>query len=322
MKSSFRKLVIFISCSVCALGDLEIYPGINFEDQNKNLDISDDPLLPIYNSRRAQAELELDQKYFGMPLEAFRNRLTTNLKAMQKEIISKQNAMKAKALNAYKHMSLQDIPSKYHKYSPHDYGNANLHNILGDVARQDSDFTFRDEDTDDFDDNFVNNYGDQMAREPENDNYERSGESYGGADSKFSFVTEEKPVKFAVAPPDPRFYAENPPEVFDYNSPQQHNQRQTTDTETEEEEKDEEENERKDDNHIPFLANFGKSDRISEVDVDEEHANEDDSAVKIVAVRPNVSDTDTAGVYIIAVVAGISAAATVGLIAFGIGWYK
>ena len=42
--------------------------------------------------------------------------------------------------------------------------------------------------------------------------------------------------------------------------------------------------------------------------------------VKMIAVHSDRGDT--AGVYIIAVVAGISAAATVGLIAFGIGWYK
>lgn len=42
----------------------------------------------------------------------------------------------------------------------------------------------------------------------------------------------------------------------------------------------------------------------------------------VVAVKPNLAHMDTAGVYIIAIVAGISAAATVGLIAVGIGWYK
>lgn len=45
------------------------------------------------------------------------------------------------------------------------------------------------------------------------------------------------------------------------------------------------------------------------------------SGHEAVFVKPVLQD-DTAGVYIIAVVAGISAAATVGLIAFGIGWYK
>lgn len=42
----------------------------------------------------------------------------------------------------------------------------------------------------------------------------------------------------------------------------------------------------------------------------------------VVAVKPSIGDMDSAGVYVIAVVAGISAAATVGLIAVGIGWYK
>ncbi|KAJ8964360.1 hypothetical protein NQ314_004971 [Rhamnusium bicolor] len=46
------------------------------------------------------------------------------------------------------------------------------------------------------------------------------------------------------------------------------------------------------------------------------------NGVVVVAVKHNVSDPDPTGVYIIAVVAGISAAATVGLIAVGIGWYK
>ncbi|CAH2002384.1 unnamed protein product [Acanthoscelides obtectus] len=43
---------------------------------------------------------------------------------------------------------------------------------------------------------------------------------------------------------------------------------------------------------------------------------------EVVAVKPEISEVDSAGVYIIAVVAGISAAATVGLIAVGIGWYN
>ncbi|KAF7281054.1 hypothetical protein GWI33_005238 [Rhynchophorus ferrugineus] len=46
-----------------------------------------------------------------------------------------------------------------------------------------------------------------------------------------------------------------------------------------------------------------------------------DKDVEMVPFKPDVQ-TDTAGVYIIAVVAGISAAAAVGLIAVGIGWYK
>ncbi|KAL3284802.1 hypothetical protein HHI36_018942 [Cryptolaemus montrouzieri] len=41
-----------------------------------------------------------------------------------------------------------------------------------------------------------------------------------------------------------------------------------------------------------------------------------------VLVQPKTSNNDATGVYIIAIVAGISAAATVGLIAVGIGWYK
>lgn len=44
--------------------------------------------------------------------------------------------------------------------------------------------------------------------------------------------------------------------------------------------------------------------------------------VKVVAVPPQTASSESTGVYIIAVVAGISAAATVGLVAVGIGWYK
>lgn len=47
-----------------------------------------------------------------------------------------------------------------------------------------------------------------------------------------------------------------------------------------------------------------------------------DDSVQMVAVQPTSPEGDAAGVLIIAFVAGISAAATVGLIAFGIGWYK
>ncbi|CAH1123228.1 unnamed protein product [Ceutorhynchus assimilis] len=44
--------------------------------------------------------------------------------------------------------------------------------------------------------------------------------------------------------------------------------------------------------------------------------------VEVVPFKPSDAEADTAGVYIIAIIAGISAAATVGLIAVGIGWYN
>lgn len=43
--------------------------------------------------------------------------------------------------------------------------------------------------------------------------------------------------------------------------------------------------------------------------------------VVAVEIEPH-SNKEVFGIYIIAIVAGVSAAATVGLIAFGIGWYK
>lgn len=46
------------------------------------------------------------------------------------------------------------------------------------------------------------------------------------------------------------------------------------------------------------------------------------SNVDIVPLKTSFDNGNTTGVYIIAVVAGISAAATVALIAFAIGWYK
>lgn len=67
------------------------------------------------------------------------------------------------------------------------------------------------------------------------------------------------------------------------------------------------------------ISNRG-ADESEEVE-DVEIQPKSDSSIDVVAIRPHKED-DTAGVYIIAIVAGISAAATVGLIAFGIGWYK
>lgn len=43
--------------------------------------------------------------------------------------------------------------------------------------------------------------------------------------------------------------------------------------------------------------------------------------VVAVEIKPH-STKETLGIYIIAIVAGVSAAVTVGLIAFSIGWYK
>lgn len=43
--------------------------------------------------------------------------------------------------------------------------------------------------------------------------------------------------------------------------------------------------------------------------------------VVAVEIQPH-SSKEAFGIYIIAIVAGVSAAVTVGMIAFGIGWYK
>lgn len=51
-----------------------------------------------------------------------------------------------------------------------------------------------------------------------------------------------------------------------------------------------------------------------------EQASAGNDPVEVVAVH--AQSQDMTGALAIAVVAGISAAATVGLIAFGIGWYK
>lgn len=62
--------------------------------------------------------------------------------------------------------------------------------------------------------------------------------------------------------------------------------------------------------------------RIKSSEVTEAAESRTDANVNIVPLKSSFEDGETAGVYIIAVVAGISAAATVALIAFGIGWYK
>ncbi|RZC39603.1 uncharacterized protein BDFB_006038, partial [Asbolus verrucosus] len=72
--------------------------------------------------------------------------------------------------------------------------------------------------------------------------------------------------------------------------------------------------------HLSHRSDDGFSEETDQVEMNPDRST--DESMDVVAVRPQLQNAESASVYIIAVVAGISAAATVGLIAVGIGWYK
>ncbi|KRT83068.1 hypothetical protein AMK59_4757, partial [Oryctes borbonicus] len=141
------------------------------------------------------------------------------------------------------------------------------------------------------------------------------------------------PTQFAYSPPDPRFYEDlaKPDnmvqrEAYDRNPneapsaghqrqqpPPQQQQQQQQLQQKQQQQLQNAQNEPEANNRISYTGAYQE--------IMDDPRERVDSGVKVVAVRPNSAETDTVGVYIIAVVAGISAAATVGLIAFGIGWY-
>lgn len=120
----------------------------------------------------------------------------------------------------------------------------------------------------------------------------------------------EDPAEFGVGPSDPRFYRDMVPagnivaatqrqDIEEVDIPKIHF------------------------THKPKVNSRSDSQKpiesILNEDIPRGSSNRD---VEVVPFKPSDLPTDTAGVYIIAVVAGISAAATVGLIAVGIGWYN
>ncbi|XP_017778105.1 PREDICTED: uncharacterized protein LOC108563825 isoform X2 [Nicrophorus vespilloides] len=171
--------------------------------------------------------------------------------------------------------------------------------ILDDVRpypHEENDFSFRDEDNDD----------DDEGEDEEEQQFEEApaAEASGKGALGQLKINRDDPVEFGYVPPDPRFYEEaNTKEAVA--------------------------NDKLDDKQEEFVigGDIARTEDQNQYVLEagkervQKFVNGED-AVHVIAVKPHGHNIESAGVYIIAIVAGISAAAMVGLIAFAIGWYN
>ncbi|XP_044252701.1 protein cab-1 isoform X2 [Tribolium madens] len=321
MKFTFICIVIVLSCSVCASGDLEIYPGFKYdlssEEQRPRLESEEEGVLYAENYRRWPWQDVDDwnrkkEQEFDLELPELRN--------LEKLLDRNQND----DLPAY-YNSRPSFDNAYDEYKPieklHKFDRFNFRypnsQILDDVRPypHEDDFTFGDEE--------VKEERDLKPHEPQ-ERHQHEVESMGDNHHHSSHMVvntgeknneeasgkgalEEAPIledlsQFAYLPTDARFFQNTESDNGD--------QKVKTKLEKIKDNKIRLIH-RSDEAFVDEMDSFGKTE-----------SREKNDQVKVVAVQPQGTPREATGVYIIGVVAGISAAATVGLIAVGLGWYN
>ncbi|KAJ8959288.1 hypothetical protein NQ318_021973 [Aromia moschata] len=355
MKFTFICIVVVVSCSVSASGDLEIYPGVKFdlntEERRSRLENYEVPeIFPEYK----------DNTWKNIPFDDYPDierkeppvyHLTLPERLRQiEEVIDYEKAQLSRHGNHHsKHR--YEFGDAYDRLKDKALKNFGLGfpntQILDDVRMypQEDDFTFNNDDVDEpdgiqnvfeqpsleerermFQENkhvSFNNVRSSDIREEllnsahhqEHDNAKMASEEEFPTGSFKNVKVVDDPTEFAYAPPDPRFYEK--PDTSSKIGDAQQTADKTAGVGSSVSGK--------------FKIKSRSDQNLLEYDDDDaedlkfHNGNGETSgrsSVDVIAVKPSISDTDSAGVYIIAVVAGISAAATVGLIAVGIGWYN
>ncbi|XP_072379364.1 uncharacterized protein [Diabrotica undecimpunctata] len=337
MKFTFICIVIVISCSVCACNDLDIFSGLNFDFDRPSKDV---PSISDYD--RPSYYTKFRYPYENVPIDDYEDTkirelpdYDTNPEKLRnyREVIDWQRShihqhrpnhphFKPKSVNP----RVQYLLEKLTKNENYDIDPPNLP-LLDDRRLypfdDDLGLNFNNEKFEDgkerilddpiFGANYRNN--ERLLRNDEDSekNEERSqtmhhkvhendNENKEFTSNRFSGVkVAEDPSEFAYLPSDSRFYKKL---------------KSTTDVPetTIRIEKTAMLNE------VPTPAVADKLLVNLRSDKDPQESRKD--GIEVVPLKPGIADVDSAGVYIIAIVAGISAAATVGLIAVGIGWYN
>ncbi|XP_056635167.1 uncharacterized protein LOC130444148 [Diorhabda sublineata] len=337
MKFSFICIVSLISCSVCESNDIDVYSGLDFDfDVPKEDSQIEDYKIPEFNrlGYLYQIKKKLDYLEPELPREYDVNSVPDKHRRYQ-EVIDWQRS------ELHKHR-----PSREHHVNPklqfilHNLAKSENFDLdipplqLPEDARMyppdvDDGLTFDyDKDEDVYDSQRLlekkllnEEYRDNERllldnKPPVNDEHSHTSSQDISLDDirdrqvptiRYGYVKlAENPSEFAYPPSDPRFFRNVEDTI-----------QQIIETTTEEEKSSESTK------VVPsevFLVNL-RSDKVTPAN--SLQTNEDGKdGIRVVPLKPTMEDGNTAGVYIIAVVAGISAAATVGLIAVGIGWYN
>ncbi|KAJ8922420.1 hypothetical protein NQ315_004366 [Exocentrus adspersus] len=322
MKFTFICIVAVVTGSVCATGDLEVYPGLRQKRRTlESYDAQD--LYPDYRRYPYQTlqpeDYDTDRKdlydlYPEVMLQLHKEALKEpELRRIFAGHIPDAKQQRYKFEKIYKQLKEANKP-RFKSYL----------GMLDDVRmypQEEDDFSFNEEGA-------RNVYGrPSLSVEDEvPDVAEASGGGgmhHGHKETKPTSEEEfpeglyrdvkvvEDPAEFAYAPSDPRFYQKGDSAASPDAVPKGRILDEPPISTSED----------------PFKVR-SRSDQNVQGRVNDltfKDANGEPSTrngVEVVAIKPNIPEVNSAGVYIIAIVAGISAAATVGLIAVGIGWYK
>lgn len=358
MKFTFICIVTVLLNSVCASADLEIYPDIKYSIERRDnypSSSSDGPSqkrwpwpnIPIYEydeSERKEPDMDYDftrQEQLLLQNLINQRKEELNRQTEEEDFLQQYTSPRQRLQQAYQQL----LTNKASNYFLRNAGrNLDSQRVLSDVRMYpENDFVFRDDDeeeeNDDMEERAMNGARELLSKLTQ-DNYnfqhknmkdendETSFSSYkkqdsidlGKQDSQLSQAPSDKttikvdPNEFAYAPPDPRFYEKSskvdPDENIEDGEFIEGNGKPMEDIEIKP---------RSDPKFLKDKVQHFRSEDLNSQYMSPKQQNSDE----VLAVKPPTTEKlDTAGVYVIAVVAGISAAATVGLIAVGIGWYN
>lgn len=316
MRFAFSIFVICISSCVCASSDLDIFGGWKYDEPRGHRSISnnheDDDEVPVSRFYKDYINRELFDR-------ELLNKIPQRIKDIEEMMNQRKKQFRAKAqAQTQSYLRFRDVFSDPEEY---EYRKAILDQpfdrlhlapanqpMLDDVRpypREDSDFTFRDDVENDFDQE--SNLQDNLRYDTNNEEDFEVLSHEQLRESTPNIQNVDDPSLFAYAPSDPRYFEDN---VASQSAPKLSFAKPPADDGLR---KGSQFLNRRNDNEDMTTNKEIIEDVIEpaqRVDIDG------------VTVRKQPTDEDTTGVYIIAMVAGVSAAATVGLIAFGIGWYN
>ncbi|KAF5281026.1 hypothetical protein FQA39_LY05231 [Lamprigera yunnana] len=318
MKSTSLCIAILITCSGRVIGDLEFYPDYQRSDTAEEEWVRDVPTNQDFQNVYDESQLtfsQTPQDDFDLNLYqphadlTWPNVATQNLLRKQKlasrihemarsyEEADKKPQYYFKTYGSRKPQARMKNYDVYHDRNSMDYGvmSAPNYGILDDIRLN----TDKHSSSDEY--NLENIKDDKKLIDPtwveDSDEYSTSYKKDIFSNAKLV----DDPSEFAYAPSDPRYFQSD--DYAELQSPKNVKVRE-------------------DNENTPrnFKA-INKAPSNNENYRTSPNYEYTENSSEVVALKQSAIDYTT-GVYIIAIVAGISAAATVGLIAFGIGWYK
>ncbi|XP_044751281.1 uncharacterized protein LOC123311412 isoform X2 [Coccinella septempunctata] len=312
MKYPLLCFVIVLTCSYCASADMDLYPESKYYGQNER---------SVYD----EADVPLSNKGYDSGVEDYEDNTKTFPGADYDSRRSDEEDSGDSGRN-----SLDGILKfLYRKQNKGLDGADKRRGIFPRLPQQADPDGYEDEDSDGgFDQKWLNDEIErntqrilqkwqETSRKKMLDHLQNSLYDDSSKTSKYEsgeHTTREEPAHFAYVPPDPRYYekqSETTTEAQPISSPIQQGSNTARPSDS--------------NNSMKTIEAPLRRDHTYIEDASRSHYRQDltlGRSAGDVVVQHKTLDSDSTGLYIIAIVAGISAAATVGLIAVGIGWYN